>query len=228
MKSVEVKATSVEAAVEDALKQLGITKEQATVEVISEGGLFSKAEVRVTEKVNAIDRVETFLVGLFENMRLKCTPECVIKEDTISVSISGPDSGIAIGYRGEVLDAMQYLALLIANKDDGNFQRVIIDAENYRDKREKILQSLAGKLAYKASKTGRPVELEPMNPFERRIIHAALQDSTLATTESQGEEPNRYVVIIPKQNDSSAAKDFSVKRAGPPKVKSYGYNKRKF
>lgn len=228
MKSVEIKATSVEAAVEEALKQLGISKEQAVIEVLSEGGLFSKAEVRVSERESAVARVETFLTALFEHMRFKCTPECKEKDGVILVSLTGPDSGAAIGYRGEVLDAIQYLSLLIANNDGGVFQKVVINSENYREKRERILQSLAGKLAIKASKTGRPVELEPMNPFERRIIHSALQDNTLATTESRGEEPNRYVVIIPKQRDEFAPKDFAVKKAGPPRVKSYGYPKRKF
>jgi spoIIIJ-associated protein len=229
MKTIEVKATSVDAAIEDAIAQLGITREQADIEIISEGGLFSKAEVRVSEKVGVLDRVQSFLVGLFENMRLKCNPSCTETDGIINISISGPDSGLAIGYRGEVLDAIQYLALLVANQQDGNFQRVVINAENYREKRERILQGLAEKLAIKANRTARPVELEPMNPFERRIIHAALSNSKLATTESRGEEPNRYVVIIPKERDNSLPiKDFSVKKNGPPKVKSYGYNKKRF
>lgn len=236
MKSIEMKGSSVESATEEALAQLGIKREQAIIEVISEGGLFSKAAVKVTQKQQPEEAAQEFLSGLFEKMRLNCQVLCEAKEKTLYAHISGPDSGVAIGYRGEVLDGIQYLTLLVVNKEDEDFFKVVIDAENYRDKRASTLKGLANRLAYKAYKTGKSIELEPMNPFERRIIHTALQESTYATTTSKGEEPRRHVVIIPKERaaddfeekrmDSIPSVDFSVKKKGPPKVKSFGYKKR--
>ncbi|MDR3216894.1 MAG: KH domain-containing protein [Clostridiaceae bacterium] len=139
-----------------------------------------------------------FIADVLKKMSLEC--DVVGKEtgDGILLDVTGEDSGNVIGYRGETLDALQYLALLIANQGEGDFQKLVINAENYRAKREETLISLANKLAAKAAKTGRRVVLEPMNPFERRVLHAALADSTLASTVSEGEEPNRYVVIVPK------------------------------
>lgn len=105
---------------------------------------------------------------------------------------------------------------------------MVINAENYREKRTRTLEALAKKLAVKACRTRKVIELEPMNPFERRIIHAALADSPYATTESKGEEPNRYVVITPKEKEEYQIKEFSVKRNGPPRVKTYGGKKRRW
>lgn len=230
MRSIEIKASSVEKATEEGLSQLGISKENAEVEVVSEGGLFSKAVVRISEKERPGDRAREFLKTLFEKMRLNCEVGCESEDGVIKVSITGPDSGIAIGYRGEVLDAIQYLTLLIANEGEDKFEKVVINAENYREKREKTLEGLAKKLAYKAGRSGKPIELEPMNPFERRIIHTALQDNPYVTTSSEGVEPRRHIVITPKERAGKDApvKDFSVKRNGPPKVKSFGYKKRRF
>ena len=201
MKSIEIKAASVDGAIEEALAELQIARDKAEIEVISEGGLFSKAHVKVTEKETPCDRAQAFLSGVMERMNLDCKPQCTESDGVIKVSITGKDSGLAIGYRGEVLDALQYLALLVANKDDGKFEKVVINAENYREKRTRTLEALAKKLAVKACRTRKVIELEPMNPFERRIIHAALADSPYATTESKGEEPNRYVVITPKEKE---------------------------
>lgn len=229
MDKVEVKASSVEKAVEEALRQLDIPREKAQIEVLSEGGLFSKAQVRVTRVQSAADRVLEYLNGLFEKMSLKCLAACEEKEGEISVEITGPDSGVIIGYRGEVLDAVQYLALIIANQNEKQFNRVTINAESYREKREATLENLAKRLASKAYKTGRRVELEPMNPFERRIIHTALQNNPYATTESEGEEPYRHVVIVPKKRtEGERDVDFSIKKKGPPKVRGYGYPRRRF
>lgn len=228
MKSIEIKAASVDGAIEEALAELQLARDKAEIEVISEGGLFSKAHVKVTEKETPCDRAQAFLSGVMERMSLDCKPQCTESDGVIKVSITGKDSGLAIGYRGEVLDALQYLALLVANKDDGKFEKVVINAENYREKRTRTLEALAKKLAVKACRTRKVIELEPMNPFERRIIHAALADSPYATTESKGEEPNRYVVITPKEKEEYQIKEFSVKRNGPPRVKTYGGKKRRW
>ena len=117
---------------------------------------------------------------------------------TIYATISGDDSGVAIGYRGEALDAFQYLAATFLNEQKGEYKKVVVDSENYRDKRKDTLTALALRLAEKSVRLRRKIALEPMNPFERRIIHSALADSELASTESEGEEPSRYIVIIPK------------------------------
>lgn len=179
MEKIEVKASSVEKAIEEGLKELGIERENAEIEVLQEGGLFSKAVVTVQRKETPADIVIDFLNGLFERMNLRCYADCEVKDEEIVVNITGSDSGVIIGYRGEVLDAIQYLALILVNESGHNFIRVSINAENYREKRIETLESLANRLAYKAYRTGRNVELEPMNPFERRVIHTALQNSKI-------------------------------------------------
>lgn len=229
MDTIEIKASSVEKAIEQGLAELDIPREKADIEIVQEGGLFSKAIVRITGKITPSEKVINFLNGLFEKMSIRCYAECEEVENGINVEITGSDSGVIIGYRGEVLDAIQYLSLIIANKNEKDFVRVSLNAENYREKRQETLENLAKRLAEKAYKTGRKVTLEPMNPFERRIIHTALQDSEYAVTESEGEEPNRYVTILPKKRSTAEREvDFSVKKSGPPKVKSYGYSKRRF
>lgn len=200
METIEIKASSVEKAVEEGLEQLGLSsRDEAEIEIVQEGSLFSRAVVRMGRKETPADVVMDFLDGLFERMGLDCRADCTADEEELSVNISGPDSGVVIGYRGEVLDAIQYFALILVNGKGHNFIRVSINAENYRERRQQTLGALASRLAYKAYRTGRKIELEPMNPFERRIIHTALADSRFATTESEGEDLNRHVVIIPKE-----------------------------
>ena len=197
-KFVETQASSVDLAVEMALVELNTTKDNVEIEVLQKGGLFQKAQVRVTLKDSVADRLGEFLNGTLERMGL--VSRAAIKEEngTIYATISGSDSGVAIGYRGEALDAFQYLAATFLNEQKGDFKKVVVDCENYRDKRKETLTALALRLAEKAVRLKRKIALEPMNPFERRIIHSALADSELASTESEGEEPSRYIVIIPK------------------------------
>ncbi len=197
-KITEAKASTVELAVEDALKQLGTTRDKVQVDILSKGGLFSKAEVRVTVLDNAADAAEELANGILERMGLKCRGTAEEKDGTLYVEIKGEDSGTAIGYRGEALDALQYLLLTYLNQEKFDFKKVVVDSENYREKRKETLTALALRLAEKAQRTCRKVSLEPMNPFERRIIHSALADSEIATTESEGEDFDRHVVIIPK------------------------------
>ncbi len=196
---------TVEQAIETALKELNISKEDAEITVIEEGskgvlGLGGKkAKIGVEVKVDDITRAVKFLEGLFEHLNVPATTE--IKEDTennkIIINVLTTESASLIGYRGEMLDAIQTLAGAVANIGNEDYKRVVVDCENYRDKREETLKTLANRLADKAERIGRPVKLEPMNPFERRIIHSALSERTGIKTESQGVEPNRYVVITP-------------------------------
>lgn len=140
-----------------------------------------------------------FLAGLLSSMGINGSIKAVRNDDGIYVDISGDGMGQIIGYRGETLDAMQYLASLVQNKDRQDYVRVTLDTENYRAKREQTLVRLGRRLAEKAVRSGHRVSLEPMNPYERRIIHSALQDVSGVTTVSEGEEPNRHVIIIPEK-----------------------------
>lgn len=197
-KSIETQASSVDLAVEKALVELGVSKDKVDVEVISKGGLFSKAKVRVTVKDSIADKMAEFFNGTLSRMGLSSRASVEDKNGTLYITITGDDSGVAIGYRGEALDAFQYLAITFLNEQKCDFKKVVVDCENYREKRRETLSALALKLAQKALRLQRKIALEPMNPFERRIIHSALADSDIADTESEGEEPNRYIVIIPK------------------------------
>ncbi len=197
-KSIETQASSVDLAVEKALVELGASKDKVDVEILQKGGLFSKAKVRVTVKDSTQDKMAEFFNGTLERMGLVSRATVEDKNGTLYVTIAGDDSGVAIGYRGEALDAFQYLALTFLNEQKCDFKKVVVDCENYREKRKETLTALALRLAEKSVRLQRKIALEPMNPFERRIIHSALADSEIATTESEGEEPSRYIVIIPK------------------------------
>ncbi len=197
-KSIETQASSVDLAVEKALMELGVSKDKVDVEILQKGGLFSKAKVRVTVKDSTQDKMAEFFNGTLERMGLVSRATVEDKNGTLYVTIAGDDSGVAIGYRGEALDAFQYLALTFLNEQKCDFKKVVVDCENYREKRKETLTALALRLAEKSVRLQRKIALEPMNPFERRIIHSALADSEIATTESEGEEPARYIVIIPK------------------------------
>lgn len=139
-----------------------------------------------------------FLKGLLDNMNIKYSLKGVQNDDGIYIDISGEDMGKIIGHHGETLDSMQYLVSLIVNRDREEYLRVTLDTEGYRGRREQTLIRLAHRLAQKASRSGHRMRLEPMNPYERRIIHYALQNDAGVTTASEGEEPNRRVVITPK------------------------------
>lgn len=200
MKSIEITANSYAEALKEALEQLGLNENEVEAEKIKETGLLrKKVTVRVTQKVTGAVLVSDFLNGIIERMNIDCKAEVEEKEDAYYVSLSGEDTGVLIGYRGDVLDSLQYLSLLIVNKDNPLGKRLVIDGENYRAKRTATLSKLAKKIAFRVAKNRKEEALEPMNPFERRIIHSALHDDRFVTTESHGEEPNRYVVISPKK-----------------------------
>jgi len=207
--TIEKTAKTKEEAIELALSELGITEDEAIIEVIEEGksgflGLGGKdAVVKVSSKeADASGKAKYFLNKIFEITGEDVTVEAEKEGDLLSINLSGPDMGIVIGKRGETLDALQHLTSLVVNKGDGNFMKVSLDAENYREKRNEALESLAHKLANKVMRTRRSTTLEPMNAYERRIIHSALQDHETVTTYSIGQGINRKVVIALKSKDN--------------------------
>ena len=204
MKEIEITASSYEDALAEALKALDLTEEQVDAQIVKQSGLIrKKVTVKVTQKATPKDIAIDFINTLIEKMGLECSATIREEDDAYYVSVSGKDTSTLIGYRGDVLDCVQYLTLLVVNKTADLDKRIIIDGENYREKRTIVLSKLAKKLAIKAAKTGKDVSLEPMNPFERRVIHSALADDKFVTTESEGEEPNRYIVIKPNKRSYS-------------------------
>ncbi|HKL94645.1 MAG TPA: RNA-binding cell elongation regulator Jag/EloR [Clostridia bacterium] len=198
-KTIEIKATTVELAIEEGLLELGAKIEEVEVEILSKGGLFQKAVIKMSTIESMAEKAEKFVGGVLKYMNLDADAKAVEDKDSITINIAGKDSGAIIGYRGEALDAIQYLTLTVLNHDDKDrYKKVVVNSENYREKREETLIGLANRLAEKAYQYCKKVVLEPMNPYERRIIHSSLQNSEIAETTSEGEEPNRHVVIIPK------------------------------
>lgn len=195
---------TVEEAVSLALQDLNVSKDVVSVTVLetpSKGflGIGARlAKVRVQVSKTPVDMAEEFLTELFKKMKIDVTFSSKLENKVINIEIEGKDSGIIIGKRGHTLDSFQYLTSLVVNKNREEYLRVIINAENYRQKREQILVNLAKRLADKVQKTGRNVRLEPMNPYERRIIHAALQGYSKIETRSEGEDPYRRIVIEKK------------------------------
>ena len=143
----------------------------------------------------AIRRAETFLKDVLRTMEMEVEVKSVFEDDTLSVDLSGEDMGLLIGKRGQTLDSLQYLTSLVVNKGKASYVRVKLDTEDYRERRKATLENLAKNIAFKVKKTRRPVFLEPMNPYERRIIHSALQNDPYVTTHSEGDEPCRKVVV---------------------------------
>lgn len=195
MKKAEATGKSIDAAIENGLKALQLTREQVEVKILSEGGFLKSCKVELTQKLTDGERALNFLEDLLEKMQFNFVVDMSENQDEVRLNLVGSDSGSVIGYRGEVLDSLQYLTSLVVNADRENFKRVVVDAEDYRAKRNKTLEQLAKNLEKKVIRTRKYVKLEPMNPYERRIIHTALQDSVEVTTSSEGEEPNRYVII---------------------------------
>ena len=207
MKVIEMTGKTVEEALNHALNELKLTKDKVDVEVIDEGskGLFNligtkPAKVKVTAKPDSLDDAKTFLVNVLNSMNINADIDIKEENDIININLKGSKMGLVIGYRGETLDSLQYLVSLVVNKNHENpYKKVVLDAENYRHKREETLIKVAQKTAYKVKKSGRPYKLEPMNPYERRVIHSALQEYTDINTYSEGEEPFRRIIISLKK-----------------------------
>ena len=206
MRSVEAKGKTVADATQKALEELGIDAEYAQVDVISEpsSGLFgligSKlARVQVTEKERPDQYLREFLTGVMSKMNLTGDVVIVMDDDVLKLNVSGAKMGMLIGKRGQTLNALQYLLNVAYHKRfSEQRRRIVLDVEDYREKREETLRVLAANLAQKACRSAKQVILEPMSPQERRIIHTALQENTAVSTFSQGDEPYRKVVISPK------------------------------
>ena len=205
MEFKEYTAKTVEDALTDALIDLGTTSDNVEYEVIEEGstgifGMFSKkeAKIRVRKKEAEIDeKVEQFLSEVLEKMEVEAEVRVAVDEDekNIDVIIDGQDTSEIIGKKGQTLDALQYLANVVANKGKDDYYRLKLDTMNYRERRRKTLENLAKNTATKVKKVRHKIALDPMNPYERRIIHAYLQGDPQITTKSEGEEPNRRVVV---------------------------------
>ena len=205
MEYIEVSAKTVEDAVTEALVKLGATSDQIEYEVIEKGstgflGIGSKAAViKVRKKCTTEDMIHEFLNNVFDAMKLEVEILISASDNNYSVELKGPEMGVLIGKRGQTLDALQYLTNLAVNKNSQEYVKVKIDTEDYRKRRKDTLENLAKNISYKVKRTKRDVHLEPMNPFERRIIHSALQNDRFVTTHSEGEEPFRHVVVTLKK-----------------------------
>jgi spoIIIJ-associated protein len=222
MKVVEVSGKTVEAALEAALAELFVSRDEVEYVVLEEPskgflGFFGgkPAKIRVSLKTAAINVEETekqkavstdpvivasdFLKSVFSAMKLKVSIERMTKSDNIVLNLHGDNLGVLIGKHGQTLDALQYLTNLAAHRDSETRTRIVIDVEDYRKRREETLIRLARRLADKVKMRGEKVVLEPMSPQERKIIHMALQNEQLVTTYSEGEEPYRKVVIALKK-----------------------------
>ena len=226
MDMITVTARTVDEAVTKALIELETTSDKLEYEVVDKGstgflGIGAKpAIIRAKKKESIEDKAMDFLSQIFGamNMQVNITAAYNQEEQELSLNLEGEDMGILIGKRGQTLDSLQYLVSLIVNKGTEGYLRVKLDTENYREKRKKTLETLAKNIAYKVKRTKRPVSLEPMNPYERRIIHAALQNDKYVLTRSEGEEPFRHVVIALK-------KEVPVKRERYDKGRTSRYGK---
>ncbi len=210
MEYIEFSAKTVSEAITEACRKLGATSDRLDYEVIDEGssgflGIGSKPAVIKAavknEEVSVEDKAGKFLNDVFAAMNMTVIVDVKYDkaEGNMDIDLSGEEMGVLIGKRGQTLDSLQYLVSLVVNKDAENYIRVKIDTENYRERRKETLENLAKNIAYKVKRTRRPVSLEPMNPYERRIIHSVLQNDKYVTTYSEGEEPFRKVVVALKK-----------------------------
>ncbi|MGE5472764.1 MAG: RNA-binding cell elongation regulator Jag/EloR [Ignavibacteriales bacterium] len=203
--SVEKTGKTIEEAVALAIEEMDVKREEVEVEVLDEGnkGLFGllgskQAKVKVTKKQKESNKVKAFLDNVFKEMDLDVDVVMSETEDEIDIDLQGKNMGVIIGRRGETLDALQYLTSIVANKGKENYKKVLIDTENYRKKREETLVKLANRIAERVVTMKKSITMEPMNPYERRIIHSTLQNNKYIETYSVGDEPNRKVVIALK------------------------------
>ena len=207
MEFIEVTAKTVDDAITESLVQLGTTSDKIEYEVIEEGsngflGIGSKmAKIRVRKKSDVEDYVRDFLEDVFHAMDMKVEIMITKSEDgkNVDVELKGDEMGVLIGKRGQTLDSLQYLTNLAVGKQVNEYVKVKLDTEDYRKRRKETLENLARNIAYKVKRTKRPVSLEPMNPFERRVIHSALQNDRYVSTHSEGDEPYRHVVVTLKR-----------------------------
>ena len=220
---IEKSGKTIDEAVEAALIELGASKDDVEIEVISEGkrGILGigaeEARVRVSMEENPLKKAENYVSDIMNKFGIDAVLKSSYEDETVKIEIVGDSEevGKVIGRRGDTLDALQYLTSLVLNKDEENYIRVTIDTENYRGKREETLKKLAKRMAGVVSRSRKSVTLEPMNPNERRIIHSTLQEYKNITTYSTGKDPNRCIVITTKK-----------KEYGSDYVSKYRYNRK--
>lgn len=207
MEFVEFSAKTVDDAITDACQKFTVSSDKLEYEVVEEGssgflGIGSKpAIIKARVKSSVTDIAKDFLKDVFEAMDMVVVVNVKYNESdrVMDIDLSGDDMGVLIGKRGQTLDSLQYLVSLVVNKDVEDYIRVKVDTENYRQRRKDTLENLAKNISYKVKRTKRAVSLEPMNPYERRIIHSALQNDKYVTTHSEGDEPFRHVVVTIKK-----------------------------
>ena len=206
MEYTKFSAKTVNDAITEACKALGVTSDKLDYKVVEEGsngflGIGAKdAVIEAAVKNSVSDIASDFLKDVYAAMNMTVVVDVKYNADDneMNIDLSGDDMGVLIGKRGQTLDSLQYLVSLVVNKGNEDYIRVKVDTENYRERRKSTLENLAKNMAYKVKRTRRPLHLEPMNPYERRIIHSALQNDKFVTTHSEGEEPYRHVVITLK------------------------------
>ena len=211
MEFTEFTAKTVDDAITEACESFVVASDKLEYEVIEEGsagflGIGSKpAVIKARVKSSVEDIAKEFLDNVFKAMNLTVVIDINYNEDnnSMDIDLSGDEMGILIGKRGQTLDSLQYLVSLVVNKDVENYIHIKVDTENYRQRRKETLENLAKNISYKVKRTKRPVSLEPMNPYERRIIHSALQNDKYVTTHSEGDEPFRHVVVVLKKYGKS-------------------------
>ncbi|MEG0051061.1 MAG: RNA-binding cell elongation regulator Jag/EloR [Terrisporobacter sp.] len=207
MKNIEMIGKTAEEAIKNALKELNVTEDKVIIEVLEEGSKgflniigVKPAKVKVTLKRDYIGDATKFLEDVLNAMNIKAEIDIKEVNNEIKINLIGPSMGVLIGYRGETLDSLQYLVSLVVNKNhDETYKRIILDTVNYRHNREETLKKLAFKMGDKVVESGKLLKLEPMNPYERRVIHSTLQNNEYVTTHSEGDEPYRRVVIEAKK-----------------------------
>lgn len=204
MREVTASGQTVDEAVQSALAQLNTTRDRVEVNVIDEGkkgflGIFGSKLAIVSVKLakDQIKETEKFILDVTRNMEVNVTLETIVKDNHVTFELSGDKIALLIGKRGQTLNALQYLVQLVINKDSKQFYRVTVDAEGYRERRKETLEALALKMADKAKRLNKKVALEPMPPYERKIIHSVLQNRKDVSTYSDGVEPHRYIVVKP-------------------------------
>ena len=204
---IEFSAKTVSDAVTEACQKFVVTSDKLDYIVVEEGstgflGIGAKpAIIKARVKGNVADAAKDFLKEVFDAMNMVVVIDAKYDEENknLTIDLSGDEMGVLIGKRGQTLDSLQYLVSLVVNKEAEDYIRVKVDTEDYRKRRKDTLENLAKNIAYKVKRTKRPVSLEPMNPYERRIIHSALQNDKYVTTHSEGEEPFRRVVVTLKK-----------------------------
>ena len=231
----EFTGKTVEDAVMEAAIKLETTSDRMEYEVLEKGsngflGIGSKpARIRARKVMETAERAEKFLMDVLEAMDLKATVsmEENKEERTLDIDLAGDDMGVLIGKRGQTLDSLQYLVSLVVNKGEDDYIRVKVDTENYRQRRKDTLENLAKNIASKVRRTGKPVTLEPMNPYERRVIHSALQNDRYVETHSEGEEPFRKVVVSLKEGVQPRENNRYRRYNNGPRRRSGNYNRNK-